>query len=72
MSTISMLHDFIDVCCPYCDEFNEIADIDVSIIVENTDVGRKIDECAFVHECEDCGRSFKINPELIIEVREIK
>ena len=68
MSKIISVYESIDVNCPYCDGENEIWDFDCSVTIENTDIGRKSRESQFEIECEHCGKTFKIIPEMEIRI----
>lgn len=68
MSRVISLYSTIDICCPHCEEYNEIDDIDISVTIDNTDISRHKDECVFVHQCVSCGRKFKVTPHLDIGV----
>jgi hypothetical protein len=70
-SIVSILHS-LDFICPHCEEYNEITDIEVSVIIHGTDSGRRKDECVFIHECENCKGKFKITPHMDINVEKIK
>lgn len=71
MSIIVRIMNSIDINCPHCDTPNEIEDIDASTIIDNTCISRRVDECAFVHKCTDCGGSFKVNPCLDVRVEKV-
>ena len=68
MSQIVPIYRSIDINCPHCQGSNEVHDIDVSMTVDNTDISRHKDECAFEHECDCCGKFFVVEPELHVGV----
>ena len=68
MSKIVNLSSSIDINCPYCDWPNPFDDMDISMIIDNTDIARKIDECDFQIICDDCKKGFWIRPYLDISV----
>ena len=72
MSSTTFLCSSLDFICPYCEEYNEISDIEVSIIICGTDSSRRKDECVFIYECENCKGKFKITPHMDISVEKIK
>lgn len=69
MSIIMGTYQSFDINCPYCDTPNEIDDIDFSVTIDNTNITRCVDECAFYHTCEECCEIFIVNPEANIKVR---
>ena len=70
-SIVSILYS-LDFICPHCEEYNEISDIEVSVIIHGTDSSRRKDECVFIYECENCKGKFKITPHMDISVEKIK
>ena len=70
MSQLNFLSGTIDICCPSCDEDNEVEEVTVSVTVENRDVGRLKDESAFVTYCEHCNCKIVITAELDIKIKE--
>lgn len=72
MSETRFLLGTLDFICPHCEEWNEIDDIEVSITIWGTDVGRMKDECVFEYGCKECGREFRVTPHMDINVEKME
>lgn len=68
MSEINSLLSTIDICCPHCNEYNKISNVDVSVTIDNTDLARPMDECCFDYDCDRCGKKFGVRPQMHISV----
>ena len=63
MSRITCISEYIDICCPSCEEMMEVSDIDASMTIEHYDIASKIDECSFEIQCKGCGKQV-VNPKM--------
>ena len=72
MSERIMMYKEFEMYCPHCDDIMEVGQIEVSVCIMNTDVGRPTGECVFTHECESCGGKVKVTPHLDIDVEAVE
>lgn len=69
MSTKNSLLHSVEICCPKCDEYFEISNVDISVIVMGCDIARRIDEAVFDIPCIHCKSEIQITCQLDIDVR---
>lgn len=57
-----------EICCPHCDSFNSVDDIEATKCIENTAVSWKPNDSISEVICEDCSYTFWIQAHVDIKV----